>query len=154
MVHRYEALLLTVPEITQDETKSIENDVARIVQSGKGTIISFERWGKFKLAFPVKKNDYGVYFLVRFEIPVSAAVMEDIRSYFAVKLHEVVMRHMFTLLDPRKPLTYQRPKSLEEAPTHDVDTFLKENKMGAMVGSGEEDEVLKDLSSDDDSEAF
>ena len=59
--------MLTVPEITADETKSIEQQFDRVVADKKGTMVSFERWGKYRLAYPVKKNDYGVYFLARFE---------------------------------------------------------------------------------------
>jgi small subunit ribosomal protein S6 len=137
-MRRYEALLLTVPEITGDEAKSVENEISRLAKGAKGTIISFERWGKYKLAYPVKKNDYGIYFLVRFEIPTGSTVIDEIKSLFAVKLHEVVMRSCFSRLDQDKLLEYQRPKSLEEAPTsHDVDAFLKENKMEGLLSSVE-----------------
>jgi len=137
-MRRYEALLLTVPEITQDEAKTVETEFIRLVQGSKGDIISFERWGKYKLAYPVKKNEYGVYFLVRFEVPAGSTAMDDIKSLFDVKLHEVVMRSTFSCLDLRKSLEYQRPRSLEEAPTsHDLGAFLKENKMEGLLSSVE-----------------
>lgn len=140
MLRQYEALLLTVPEITKDEEKSIEKDVSRFVVQDKGSVISFERWGKFKLAYPVKKNEYGVYFLIRFEVPAGSTVLEEVRTFFAVKLHNIVMRNVFSKLDPRRPFTYNRPKSLEEAPAaggRDVDAFLKENKMEGLLSSGQ-----------------
>ncbi len=136
IMHRYEILLLAVPEVTQDETKSVENEITRLVRSAKGTILSFERWGKYKLAYPVRKNDYGVFFLTRFEVPTGTAVMDDIKSLFTIKLNNVVMRNMFSRLDLRQSLEYQRPKSLEETPTsRDVSTFLKENKMEGLLSS-------------------
>src|SRR5204863_463523 len=126
--------LLTVPEITADEAKSLESQIDRIVKDKKGNVISFERWGKYKLAYPVRKNDYGVYFLARFEAPTD--VVEEVRNLFAVKLHDLIMRQMSINLDPKQPLTYQRPQSLEDAPTsRDVNTFLKENKMEGLMGS-------------------
>lgn len=136
MLRRYEALLLTVPEITQDEERSVEKGIDQLVSSAKGTIVSFERWGKFKLAYPVEKNDYGVYFLVRFELSADAEVLNEIRSFFAVKLHEIVMRAVISKLDPRRPMEYHRPKSLEEAPAErSVDAFLKKNKMSGLADS-------------------
>lgn len=54
-MNRYEALMLTVPEITADEAKSIEQQFDRLVADKKGSIISFEKWGKFRLAYPVKR---------------------------------------------------------------------------------------------------
>lgn len=88
---RYEILMLAVPTITQDETKSIESGLDRVFKEGDGTMVSFERWGKYRLAYPVKKNDYGVYFLARFEADDAHKLLEDIKPLFKVKLHEVVM---------------------------------------------------------------
>lgn len=136
MMHRYEALILASPEITKDEATFIETEIGRLSQAVKGNTISFERWGKFKLAYPVKKNEYGIYFLTRFEVPAGTEVIEDMKTLFKVKLHESVMRHVICALDPNQSLMYQRPKSLEEVPaSHDVGAFLKENKMEGLLGS-------------------
>lgn len=131
MLARYETLLLTIPEITADEAKSLESQVDRIVKDAKGSIVSFEKWGKYRLSYPIRKNDYGVYFLARFEAP--APVVEEIRNLLAVKLHELIMRQMTVQLDPKSSLAYQRPPSLEDAPSRDVNTFLKENKMEGLM---------------------
>lgn len=132
MLARYETLLLTVPELTADEAKSLESQVERIIKGAKGNVISFERWGKYRLAYPVRNNDYGVYFLARFEAP--GEVVEEVRSLCAVKLHDLIMRHISIALDPKQPLTYQRPQSLEDTPaSRDVNTFLKENKMESLM---------------------
>jgi len=134
MVHRYEALILASPEITKDEAGLIETEISRLVQAAKGGVISFERWGKYKLSYIVKKNEYGVYFLTRFEAPAGTDLVESIKTLFRVKLHESVMRHVICALDPKQPLTYQRPKSLEEVPaSHDVGAFLKENRMEGLL---------------------
>ncbi len=125
---RYEILMLTVPEITQDETKSLESQLDNIIKKAKGALISFERWGKYKLAYPVKKNDYGIYFLARLEMEQTTSVINDIRTLFSVKLNDIIMRDMVSKLDVKQSLAYQRPQSLEEAPTGNVDTFLKKHK--------------------------
>jgi len=134
-MQRYESLILSVPEITQDEIKTLESQIERLIKGAKGSMISFEKWGKYKLAYPVKRNDYGVYFLARFEIPANTAVIEDIRNLCTVKFDNVVMRNIATLLSEDDSLVYQRPHSLEEAPTRDVRTFLKENKMEGLLSS-------------------
>lgn len=135
MLSRYECLMLAIPEITQDEIKSLEKDLDSIVKKAKGTTVSFERWGKFKLAYPVKKNDYGVYFLHRFEVDSESDLLKDIKSHFIVKLTNTIMRNMMTVLDMDASLVYQRPQSLEEVPTKDVSTFLKENNMEGLLSS-------------------
>ena len=133
MVSRYEVLILTVPEITADESKTIETQFDRVIKEAKGTVISFEKWGKYKLAYPIRRNDYGIYFLARFE--TDPATVESVKSLLALKFYEVIMRHMILQLDPKQSLEYQKPPSLEDAPSRDVNTFLKENRMEGLMSS-------------------
>ena len=92
-------------------------------------MISFERWGKYKLCYPVQKNSYGVYLLTRFELPEGSTVLNDIKSLFTIKLHNIVMRHLTSKLDHDKSLEYHRPKSLEETPdASDARSSIREHK--------------------------
>lgn len=130
---RYEILMLSVPEITQDEAKQLEDRLEKVISQYKGNVISFERWGKYRLAYPVKKNDYGVYFLMRFEIASNpTSLLEELKTIFAVKLNDIVMRYLVSKLDATESLIYQRPQSLEDAPARDVDTFLREHKVEGL----------------------
>ncbi len=140
-MNRYEALMLTVPEITADEAKSIEQQFDRLVADKKGSIISFEKWGKFRLAYPVKKNEYGVYFLARFE-SAQPEVVEEVKNLLEVKLHELIMRSMMTKLGAKQSLVYQRPQSLEEAPAREVGSFLKENRMDHLSDDNDNGQEL------------
>ena len=64
---RYETLILSVPEITKDECSWLEMETSKIIEKSDAVLISFDKWGKYRLAYPIQKNGYGVYFLVRFE---------------------------------------------------------------------------------------
>lgn len=125
--NRYEALMLTVPEITADEAKTIEQQFDRLIADKKGSMVSFEKWGKYRLAYPVKKNEYGVYFLARFE--AQPTLVNEVKNLLEVKLHEIIMRSIMTKLEANQSLVYHRPQSLEETPTREVGSFLKESKM-------------------------
>jgi len=136
MLRRYEALMLAVPEITQDEIKNIESKIDNLVRKSKGTTISFERWGKYRLAYPVKKNDYGVYLLMRFESPSEGnELIKDIDSVFKIKLNNVVMRSMITHLGLDESMAYQRPKSLEEGNSTESSSFLKDKKVEGLISA-------------------
>jgi small subunit ribosomal protein S6 len=153
----YEVLMLTVPEITQDEVKQLEDRLEKTIESFKGVMISFERWGKYRLAYPVKKNDYGVYILARFEIGANpTALLKELSTIFAVKLNEIVMRHMVTRLDLADSLAYNRPHSLEDAPPREVGSFMRDNKgEGAHSFDGRRRfEKTSDASADDDMEDY
>jgi small subunit ribosomal protein S6 len=142
---RYEALMLTVPEITADEVKTIESQLDRVVKESKGTVVSFERWGKFRLSYPVKKNEYGVYFLVRFEAEASHPLVENIEALLSVKLHELIMRNMVSRLDSKASLAYSRPQSLEEAPVQQVGSFFADRKGDDNQGASMHDDEDNDF---------
>ena len=129
MLQRYESLYIAVPEITQDESTSVENQLTKAVKDAKGAIISFERWGKYHLTYPIRKNEYGVYYLLRFEVDDErkAKVLDELKALFGVKLHDLVMRNVMVRLHPEGSLEYSRPESLEEAPK-DIDNIMKESK--------------------------
>jgi ribosomal protein S6 len=133
-------LMLTVPEITGDEAKNIETTLDKAVKAGSGSIISFERWGKYKLSYDVNRNEYGVFFLTRFEAPEKSTLVNDLKMLFKVKFNNIVMRDMISVLDPKQPLTYQRPRSLEEAPAREAEGFTKE-KVSNYFSADDRDET-------------
>ena len=135
---RYEVLILTIPEITQDENKKLESLIDQVIKEGKGSVISFERWGKYRLAYPVRKNEYGVYYLIRFETEAIGNLLEEIKAVCALKLYDVVMRFIITRLEGDS-LVYQRPQSLEETTSRDVGSFLTEGLGGRRRGRRDEE---------------
>ncbi len=152
MMNRYEILMLAVPAITGDEATNLEKGLADIIKKGKGEVLSFERWGKCRLAYPVRKNDYGVYFLTRFDVETDKVVFEEIKTAFTVKFNDMIMRHVLVRLEPGQTLEYRRPQSVEDAPARDVDSFLRDNNMEGLRSSGSDrkDGGFGDDESDDE----
>ena len=143
MMQKYEALLLTIPEITGDEAKSLEMQLDKVIKAGSGSTVSFERWGKYKLAYDVNKSEYGVYFLMRFDAPKKTTLIKDLKAYVSVKLNSIVMRDMISVVDPKAPLTYQRPRSLEEAPARE-EGFSRNEAKGASYFSASDRSELEE----------
>ena len=123
----YEMLLLASPEITKDEESTLEKQIDKLINDAKGTVTSFDRWGKYRLAYPVRKNDYGVYFLMRFDVEDNN-VLKDIHHMFYIKFNSIVMRSMFTKLDKEQSLEYKKPLSLEDTPKKPIG-FLQETEL-------------------------
>lgn len=125
-MQRYETLILAVPEITNDESNEIEKAFDKKIRELGGSIVSYDRWGKFQIAYPIRRNDYGVYYLARFEVPQdkNLQVLNDLNELIAIRFHDVVMRHMNTQLPADAPLNYKRPLSLEETP-RETDSFMR-----------------------------
>lgn len=134
---RYEVLYLTVPEITKDESEAIKAHFTKVIRAHKGTMLSFDRWGKYRLAYPVNKNEYGVYFLTRFEVENDQknALLAAINEIFVFKFNTLIPKHIVERLDVAASLEYRRPDSLEDNP-QDVDSFLKRNEMEGLIKKG------------------
>jgi ribosomal protein S6 len=131
---RYEVLLLAVPEITKDESQTIQDLFSKSIRKAKGKLVAFDRWGKYRLAYLVRKNEYGVYFLVRFEVAQDErdALLDDLKDIFIFKCNNLVMKHIFQRLDETADLEYKRPESLEDNP-QDLNDFLKKNEMSGLL---------------------
>jgi small subunit ribosomal protein S6 len=134
---RYETLFLAIPELTYDEFAQLESNINKTIQAKKGVLLSCERWGKYRLTYPIRNNEYGIYGLVRFEVEAEymPGLLSTLKDLFAIQCNDIIMRTMSVALDPKQSLIYHRPESLEDTPVRDVDTFLKENKMEGLMSS-------------------
>ncbi len=123
---RYEALVLVPTESTNDDISTIERQIDDICSKSEGSMISFDRWGKYQLCFPVRKHSYGVYLLVRFEVTKEKApqVLKTIDTLLKVKHNELVMRYVISKMSPKSSLEYEKPESLDA--TRDTNLELKE----------------------------
>lgn len=136
---RYETLILARPEITQDELSLLESQLDKIITaSPSGKLSSFDRWGKLRLCFPVSKNEYGVYILVRYELDGLKSlgdVFKNLDTFFKIKCNDFVMRFVHIKLDKNAPSVYQKPESLDSNRSGNIDSFLKENKVENLLSS-------------------
>lgn len=139
-LHRYELLMLATPEITQDETKELEKQLSALIKTRKGSVVSFERWGKYRLAYPLKQGEYGVYFLLRFEVADLNNLNHDIHSLLRVRFDNIIVRDMLTALEADMPLDYKRPRSLEEAPAGEEGSLLKNKKVEGLIAAVDGDD--------------
>lgn len=129
---RYEVLFVTVPSITTEEASTVETQFNDLISNNQGKAVSFEKWGKYRLAYEINNSEYGVYFLSRFELPAHdlAAALEKLRQFFAVKYSETVVRHMVARLAPGASLEYKRPESMEDMPRREETAGKRERGFG------------------------
>ena len=89
-LHDYEMVLIISPEVAEEEFEATMDNVGRFI-TGKGGIISdIERWGKRRLAYPIKHFVEGSYVLARFKLePASGKELEA-----NLRISEEVLRHL------------------------------------------------------------
>jgi len=64
---QYEAMFLVSPAEAADLNAIVEH-IMHLITHGGGEIIAFSKWDERRLAYEVKKNKRGVYFLCYFEV--------------------------------------------------------------------------------------
>ena len=67
-MNQYEIAVLYHPDLEIDLAKA-EDRVKKIIADNGGEISKTDNWGKRKLAYPIKKQDYAVYVFYTVDIP-------------------------------------------------------------------------------------
>lgn len=65
---QYEIAVLYHPDLEVDLTKA-EERVKKVFSDNGGKVVEADNWGKRKLAYPIKKQDYAVYVFYTVEMP-------------------------------------------------------------------------------------
>jgi small subunit ribosomal protein S6 len=127
--------MLARTEITDDELRALERQFDKIVADQEGRITLFDRWGKYKLSYPVQKNLYGIYILARYQVSgdVVAKLFEEVDTLFKIKYNELVMRHVTVRLEEGVSSMYKYPEAIGSRGTSDLGSFIKENKMEGLI---------------------
>lgn len=132
MLRRYETLILARSESTAEDRAFLEKSITAMVGQYRGVFNSFDQWGKYRLAYPVQKENYGLYILVRYEISADQvkAFMKELEMFFKVRTGNFVLRHATVALEEDAPTTYARPEPVDSSKAlAEAGAFLKENRM-------------------------
>ena len=90
----YELIYIIRPETDEENCEATVESVGRFI-TGKGGVISeVERWGKRRLAYPIKQFGEGTYVLTRFqmqpeynkELETNLRISEDVIRHLLVNL--------------------------------------------------------------------
>jgi small subunit ribosomal protein S6 len=88
-MNKYEAMFIVKPELTEDEKKALVGQITDIVGKNGGKVASADVWSeRRKMTFAIKRNEDGIYYLVRFEMPIEG--MDKMK--YAFKLNENILR--------------------------------------------------------------
>ena len=90
----YEMVLVISPELAEEELEATIDNVSRLITENGGAISDTERWGKRKLAYPIRHFIEGSYVLVSFkskpefgkELETELRISEMILRYLLIKL--------------------------------------------------------------------
>ena len=86
----YELIYIINPDVAEDALEARVSGISQSITSRDGVIASVDRWGKRKLAYPLKHYLEGTYVLTKFKI--SPARLKEIEAN--LKISEEVLRHL------------------------------------------------------------
>ena len=86
----YELVFILSPEVGEDNIDAVVNNLNRFITNKGGVISDEKRWGKRKLAYPIKRHSEGNYVLTRLKL--KPAVAKELDAY--LKISEEVIRHL------------------------------------------------------------
>jgi small subunit ribosomal protein S6 len=89
----YELVIIVHPEVDDDALDPLINGITQYITGKAGTVVEVARWGRKKLAYPIKHVLEGNYVLFKFQIDPSAnkeletnlKISEKIIRYLLIK---------------------------------------------------------------------
>jgi len=113
----YELIVLIHPDLEVDIEAPLVK-VRNLITSFGGSIVSENNWGKKRLAYRIKNEDYAVY--VYFDVSLPADALLKISN--TLNISDDVLRYLLVTVDVKNR------KALEEAKANEANNKINERK--------------------------
>ncbi len=91
----YELVFIVKPEVEEEALENTIKNVSQLITGKGGTISKVDKWGKRKLAYPIKRSLEGSYILAQFKIsPTSCKELKK-----SLYISEEILRHLLIKID-------------------------------------------------------
>lgn len=94
-MRKYELMFIVKTTMEQSAASTLANTYKKLITDDKGEVTNFKEMGQRKLAYEIKKQTNGFYFLINFSANTDTIKELDRR----LRLDENVIRHMIINLD-------------------------------------------------------
>ena len=92
----YELVVIISPEVNEEEFEAAMDKISRFITDRGGFISDVERWGKRRLAYPIKHFVEGNYVLAKFgldpalgrELEANLQISEEVLRHLLIKLND------------------------------------------------------------------
>jgi small subunit ribosomal protein S6 len=89
-LHEYELVYIVGPEITDEVLETRVNNITQFITGKEGVVDGVEKWGKRRLAYPIKHFLEGNYVLTKFKL--SPARCQELEAN--LRISEDIIRHL------------------------------------------------------------
>jgi small subunit ribosomal protein S6 len=91
----YELVFIVHPEVADDALDPMINNITQYITGKSGTVDEVARWGRKKLAYPIKHLLEGNYVLIKFKLDPSAN--KELENN--LKISEKIIRYLLIKVD-------------------------------------------------------
>lgn len=91
----YELVYILNPDISDEALETRINGITQFITGREGTIGAVDKWGKKKLAYPIKHFQEGNYVLAKFKM--SPARCKELEAN--LRISEDIIRHLLIKVD-------------------------------------------------------
>jgi small subunit ribosomal protein S6 len=95
----YELMVILDGSLDEDKYKAALAQVEKIIKSKGGTVTAVDEWGKRRLAYTIRHQDFGYYIVCRLTAE-KAEVPADIQAI--LKIQDIVLRAMMTIAKAKR----------------------------------------------------
>ena len=94
-LNNYELIFIVRPDLTEDKLVAAVENVRKFITSKDGVITDAQKWGKRRLAYPIKHFNEGNYTLVKCQMkPSTNRALET-----SLRISEDVLRHLIVKVE-------------------------------------------------------
>ena len=86
----YELICIISPAVTDEELPALIDRVSKSITNAGGNVVEVVKWGRKRMAYPIKKFAEGNYVLARIELEPSS--VKDLEAN--IRLSDEVIRHL------------------------------------------------------------
>ena len=94
-MNKYEMMFIVKATMESENVKATAENMKKVVTDLKGNVVEYKELGEKKLAYPIKKELNGYYFVMQFEATKEAEAELSRKA----GLDENVLRHLIVKLD-------------------------------------------------------
>jgi len=136
-MRQYETVFLISPNLEEEETTKLITQISGIISKKKGKLIQEDRWGKKRLAYPIKKFEEAFYVFFHYE--GDSNIPFELEKRF--KQTEAILRFLTVKKETRENVRKKSkgiPAEEEIVAPHEEKVEMKEEKEIAAPGGKEE----------------
>jgi small subunit ribosomal protein S6 len=142
-LRRYETIFITPPELPEVEQSELLEKINSLLPNLKGEVIKLEDWGIKRLAYEIRKNTRGHYYLLDYlsgpdsirELERNLRLNDRILKYQTVKISDQISAEALQALK-EAALAKKAVKVAEQPPSAEPEKTEKIEKAGKTENEG------------------